>query len=123
MSVKAIRGAIDVEENSSKAILAATKRLLLEIKEKNDLDLDAIINVLFTATPDLNATFPAKAARQLGWTNVPLMCAQEIDVAKALPLCIRVMLLVNTSKDHKIAHIYLGKTTVLREDVTNHQVN
>ncbi|SMB89271.1 chorismate mutase [Desulfonispora thiosulfatigenes DSM 11270] len=72
---------------------------------------------MFTVTPDLNAAFPAKAARELGWTNVPLMCAQEIDVPGAIPFCIRVMLLVNLAQDQQANHIYLGKTTVLREDI------
>lgn len=117
MKVKAIRGAINVEENTNRAILLATRKLLLEVQEKNNLETDEIINVLFTATPDLNAAFPAKAARELGWTNVPLICAQEINVEKALPMCVRVMLLVNYPKNSEIKHVYLGTTDVLRDDI------
>ena len=94
--VRGIRGATSVESNEAATILAATEELLLEIRERNTLDLDLVASALFTVTPDLTAAFPAAAARRIGWQRVPLLNFTEIDVAGGLPRCIRVLIHVNT---------------------------
>lgn len=116
--VRGIRGAITVEENTAEAICSATKKLLLTIKEKNDFDLDDVAGIFFTMTGDLDAAFPARAARELGWLNVPLLCAAELDVPNSLKKCVRVMLFVNTDKKPaEINHIYLKGAANLRADL------
>jgi chorismate mutase len=118
MSVRAIRGAIQVEENSAVAIAAGTKELLAEIVKANSLEVAQIISVLLTATPDLNAAFPAAAAREVGFESTPLLCAVEIDVPGALSRVIRAMVTVETSAPlNEIAHIYLGGAKALRRDI------
>lgn len=118
MSVRAIRGAIQVEENSAVAIAAGTKELLAEIVKANSLEVTQIISVLLTATPDLNAAFPAAAAREVGFESTPLLCAVEIDVPGALSRVIRAMVTVETSAPlNEIAHIYLGGAKALRRDI------
>lgn len=118
MSVRAIRGAIQAEENSVVSISAATKELLLAILEENNLSRGEIISVILTATPDLNATFPAAAAREIGFESVPLLCAVEIDVPGALSRVIRAMVTVNTEVGaSEISHIYLGGAKALRKDI------
>ena len=115
---RCIRGAITVEQNSEEAILSATRELLQEVVSANDLDLDDLASAVFTATPDLNAVFPARAARKLGWTQVPLMCAQEIGVAGALPETVRVLLHWNTDKTpSEVKHLYLRGAFSLRPDL------
>jgi chorismate mutase len=118
MHIRGIRGATTVEENSAGAILQATRELLHEMAEANNVEPDEIAAILFTTTPDLNATFPAEAARQLQWANVPLMSATEIPVRGALPMCIRILVLWNTPRSQEeVVHIYLRGATVLRPDV------
>lgn len=118
MSVRAIRGAIQSEENSVESIGAATKELLLAIIEENKLARSEIISVILTATPDLNATFPAAAAREIGFESVPLLCAVEIDVPGALSRVIRAMVTVNTElKTDEVSHVYLGGAKALRKDI------
>jgi chorismate mutase len=118
MMVRGIRGAITVEENSSRAILAATRELLCALVDRNAITLDQIAAAFFTTTPDLNAEFPAVGARQLGWQHVPLICSHEMNVPGALPACIRVLLLVNTDKaPHEIEHVYLREAVNLRTTV------
>ena len=118
MSVRAIRGAIQAEENSAGSISSATKELLLAILEANQIERGDIISVILTATPDLNATFPAAAAREIGFESVPLLCAVEIDVPGALSRVIRAMVTVETSLlPSSIAHIYLGGAKALRKDI------
>lgn len=118
MSVRAIRGAIQVDENSAQAISSATKELLLAILEANSVQRQEIVSVILTATPDLNATFPAAAAREIGFESVPLLCAVEIDVLGALPRVIRAMVTVETSLQmSEISHIYLGGAKALRRDI------
>src|SRR5690554_1001455 len=96
--VKAIRGATTVEENTEISIINGTKELLEEIVKKNNLPEKNIISALFTMTRDLDAVFPAKAARLLGWTDTPLMCSSEIDVKGSLEKCIRVMIYINCTE-------------------------
>ncbi|MCL0106099.1 chorismate mutase [Peptococcaceae bacterium] len=119
MAVRGIRGAITVEHNTSEEILQVTKELLIEIVNKNDLKIEDICSVFLTLTDDLNAEFPALAARQLGWEHVPLLCAKELSVSHGLPKCIRVMLHVNTDLTQKdIKHVYLRKAASLRPDLS-----
>lgn len=118
MSVRAIRGAVQVEVNSVEAIAYATKALLAEILQANSLSVDDVISVLLTATPDLNAAFPAAAAREVGFEATPLLCAVEIDVPGALPRVVRALATVETSLGAaEISHIYLGGAKALRRDI------
>ncbi|MEN9412230.1 MAG: hypothetical protein RIQ92_667 [Actinomycetota bacterium] len=118
MSVRAIRGATQVEENSAIAIAAGTKELLAEILRANELEVAQVISVLLTATPDLNAAFPAAAAREVGFESTPLLCAVEIDVPGALSRVIRAMVTVETDRTMaEISHIYLGGAKALRRDI------
>jgi chorismate mutase len=118
MSVRAIRGAIQVEANTVTAIHTGVKELLSAILEANSLTPIEVISVILTSTPDLTADFPAAAAREIGFGAVPLLCAAEIDVPGALPRIIRVMVHCESSKRaHEIAHIYLKGATALRKDL------
>jgi chorismate mutase len=118
MSVRAIRGATQVEVNTAEAITAATQELILEILAVNSLVPDDVISVLFTSSPDLNSAFPAAAARSVGFENTPLICSVEIDVPGALPRTIRVMAHVETDlSKNEVAHIYLHGAKALRRDI------
>lgn len=119
MPVRGVRGAITVEQNTQSEILSATKELLIEILERNALhDHAEIVSAIFTTTPDLNASFPAEAARELGMNQVPLLCASEIDVPNALAMVIRVLLHVNSDKlQSEMVHIYLRDAKKLRRDI------
>lgn len=117
--LRGIRGAVTVERNSSEDILSATGELLAAIISENQLVPEDIASAFFTVTADLNAEFPATAARELmGWTYVPMLCATEIDVPGRLGKCIRIMVHVNTTKSQQeLKHIYLRGATVLRRDL------
>ena len=118
MAVRAVRGAITVENNSALDILDATKTLLNKIVDENKIDTCDIISILFSVTKDLNTVFPAAAARQLGWTSIALMCVNEIDVPDGLKRCIRILMHFNTEKGNKdIKHIYLKGAKALRPDL------
>ena len=118
MSVRAIRGAVQIDSNTPEAIAAGTKELLAEILRVNQLSVESVISVLLTATPDLNAAFPAAAASEVGFESTPLLCAVEIDVPGALPRVIRAMATVETSRTvEEIFHIYLGGAKALRRDI------
>lgn len=119
MSTRGIRGAINVTENTPEAILAATKMLLKHILRMNpQLESCDIASIFFTMTPDLTAAFPALAARQMGWVDVPLLCYQEIAVKDSLPMILRVLVLWNTGVPQKdIRHVYLGEAVALRPDL------
>jgi chorismate mutase len=118
MNVRAIRGAIQVDANSVEEIHAGVRSLLTEIMQANDLGVSDVISVIFTATPDLNADFPAAAARDIGFGAVPLICASEIDVPGALTGVIRVMLHCNSEAEaDEISHIYLKGAVALRRDL------
>ena len=122
MTCRGIRGAITVDANQQEAILAATRKLLAHIVETNDLKVDDVASVIFTATPDLDVAAPARAAREMGWTGVPLLCMQEMAVAGALPRCIRVLIHWNTGRPQdQIHHVYLGGARVLRPDLDHGQ--
>ena len=120
MAVRGIRGAITVEENTSQAIVEAAQELLKEIVDRNKINTEDICSVFLTLTDDLNAEFPALAARKkMGWEHVPLLCAKELSVPHGLAKCIRVMMHVNTGLTQKeIKHVYLRKATALRPDLS-----
>ena len=110
-----IRGATTVEENSREAILDATKELLQCIVADNEVKKSQVAAVWFTTTQDLNAEYPALAARRLGWMNVALLCAHEMLVPNSLPMCIRVLMLVNTEKaPQDLKYVYLKGAVGLR---------
>ena len=116
--VRAIRGATQAAANSAEAIGAATKDLLSEMLSANQLHTDDFISVIFTVTPDLTAAFPASSAREVGFTDVPLICSVEIDVPGALERTIRIMAHVETSLTKaEISHIYQGAAKSLRRDI------
>lgn len=116
--MRGIRGAITVDEDSTEAIVAATKQLLCAMIERNGVDLDDIASVLFSLTPDLHAGFPALGARELGWVHVPMLHFTEIDVPGSLGKCIRVLMHVNTRLgQQEIDHVYLDGAVVLRPDL------
>ena len=117
--VRGIRGATTVESNTDEAILQATKELLGKLIEANEIQADDVAAAFFTTTEDLDAEFPAVAARQMGWENVALMCGHEMRVPDALDQCIRVLLLVNTERSpQELSHVYLRRATNLREKGT-----
>ena len=117
--VRGIRGATTVDRNTPEAIVAATRELLEEMAGRNDIRADDVASAWFSTTRDLDAEFPAVAARSdMGWTDVALMCGHEIGVPGSLPHCLRVLLHVNTQRAQKeIQHVYLRGATVLRPDV------
>ena len=118
MPVRGIRGAVNIASNTKEEILTKSKDLLEAILAANRVKPADIAAAIFTLSPDLNADFPAYAARQLGWADVPLMCARELDVPGAMEKVIRVLLLVNSkTPPSKIKHQYLGDTPRLRPDL------
>lgn len=120
MALRGVRGAITIQKDEPGAILAATRELLQAIQAANpSLAPGDLASAWFTVTPDLQAEYPAKAARQIGWDAVPLMCVQEIPVPEGLPRCIRVLLHWNTPlEQNEIHHVYLGEAARLRPDLT-----
>jgi chorismate mutase len=117
---RGVRGAITAGQDTREEILAATRTLLVEMVDANSLDTGDLASAIFTTTADLTAAYPAEAARQLGWTHVPLMCMQEIRVIGGLERCIRVLLHWNTSLEpEEIRHVYLGEAKQLRPDLVN----
>jgi len=118
VTVRAIRGAVQVEANDRDAILEATAELVTAVMNRNDLTPDDVISVLFTMTPDLTAEFPALAARKIGFHAVPLMCATEIPVPGAMPRVVRLMAHVDTDRPRsEIQHVYLRGAAALRLDI------
>ncbi|RFU19238.1 chorismate mutase [Geodermatophilus marinus] len=118
MAVRAIRGATQVDADDREEILAATRELVRTVIERNGLTSEDLISILFTATPDLVAEFPALAARELGLGDVPLMCATEIDVPHALPRVLRLMAHVETPRPRaQVQHVYLRGAVALRRDI------
>lgn len=116
--VRGIRGATTVDQNSRAAILEATQELLGEMIRRNAVVADEVASVWFTTTQDLDAEFPAVAARELGWNNLALMCSHEMDVPGSLPHCLRILLHVNTKcSREEIQHVYLRGAQVLRPDL------
>ena len=119
MVCRGVRGATTVEENSRDAILMATRQLLGLMIRRNGIESKDVASALFTVTKDIDAEFPALAARQLGWIEVPLLCGYEISVQDSLPLCIRVLLHWNTEKTQDdVHHVYIHKAVKLRPDLS-----
>ena len=117
MRLYALRGATTVDRNTSDAILGATEWLMREIMKRNDLDPADVVSCIFTLTEDLDAEFPAVAARTLGFDRVPLLCAREVNVPDALPHVIRVLIHYYADDEHTAKHVYLGEARALRSDL------
>lgn len=116
MITKGIRGAITIEKNTAEAIGNATIKLLNELVAANKIEIGDISHVFFTLTPDLNADFPAKYARiNLQWEDVPMMCFNELSVEGALPMCLRVMIVINCGENFIPEFVYLDGAEVLRK--------
>ncbi|QTM99652.1 chorismate mutase [Sediminibacillus dalangtanensis] len=118
--IRGIRGATTVTENDANEIVANTKELVMEMAEVNKISPDEIATVLISATADINASFPAKALREInGWKYVPVMCMKEIEVPNSLPKCIRVMMTVNShTRQEEVQHIYHNQAVQLRPDLS-----
>ena len=124
MLVRGIRGAITVNSNTKEEIIKFTKELLINLQKENDFKIGDIVSVFFSATSDLNAAFPAQAARELGWDRVPLFDMQEIDVPGSLPGCIRILIQINCQKNQtEIKHCYLRGAEILRKDLVKEILN
>jgi chorismate mutase len=121
MRLFALRGAITVENNDGEEILAATERMVRELLERNQLEADNLVSCIFTVTPDLDAQFPAVAARRIGLNHTPLLCASEIPVPNALPMVIRTLVHYYADEDHTPQHVYLEKARQLRADLDHAQ--
>lgn len=121
MRLFALRGAITVDDNDATQILDATRELMHAVIERNALEPERIVSCLFTVTNDLNAEFPAKAAREMGLDQVPLICAREIDVPGALPRVIRVLAHFYAPDGHRVSHVYLRDAQTLRSDLGSAQ--
>jgi len=118
VAVRAVRGAIQVEANEADTILAGTAELVTEVMSRNKLSTDQVISVIFSATGDLNAEFPALAARKLGFQEVPLLCCSEIPVPGAMPRVVRLMMHVETELSRPaVQHVYLRGAAALRLDI------
>jgi chorismate mutase len=121
MKLRALRGAITVEDNEPDAILSATEELVHAVMERNGLGPDEMVSCIFTCTSDLDAEFPAVAARNLGLSSVPLLCAREIDVPGALPRVIRLLLHCYADPESEPKHVYLRDAESLRRDLKGAQ--
>lgn len=121
MRLFALRGATTTARNDAEEILEATTELMTTLIERNSLSSEHMVSCIFTATNDLDAEFPAVAARRLGLDRVPLLCAREIDVPGSLPRVIRVMLHYYAEPDHVARHVYLREAVVLRADLESAQ--
>jgi chorismate mutase len=121
MRLFALRGAVTVDRNDSEEILGATEWLMREIMQRNELVPEDVVSCLFTLTDDLDAEFPAVAARRLGFDHVPLMCAREVPVPGSLPRVIRVLMHYYAADEHTARHVYLGDARKLRADLDSAQ--
>jgi len=121
MKLRALRGAITVDANEADAILSATEELMREVMGRNALEADDMVSCIFTCTRDLDAEFPAVAARNLGLSSVPLLCAHEIDVPGALPRVIRLLLHCYADPHTEARHVYLRDAEALRRDLQGAQ--
>lgn len=118
MTVRAVRGAIQVDANEREQILEGTSELVAEVLRRNGIDPDDLISIIFTATRDLDADFPAYAARQMGLTDVPLLCTTEIAVPGSMPRVLRLLAHVETERPRgEIRHVYLRGAAALRTDL------
>ncbi|EGG45987.1 MULTISPECIES: chorismate mutase [Streptomyces] len=118
MAVRAVRGAVQLERDEAGHMSEQVGELLTALMERNGLSAEDLISIWFTATPDLHSDFPAVAARKLGLVDVPLICAQEIDIAGAMPRVVRILAHIETDRPRaEIAHVYLGAAAALRKDI------
>ncbi len=118
MWLRGVRGATVAKANTREAIVGATREMLLKIVETNGIEHDDIASAFFSTTRDLNAEFPAIAARQIGWSDAALMCMHEMDVPNSLPMCVRVLVHWNTTKRaNEIKHVYMNGAEKLRPDL------
>ncbi len=119
MACRGVRGATTVESNDRNEILTATRQLVALMIRLNGIESEDVASAIFSATRDLNAEFPALAARQLGWLDVPLLCTHEMDVPGSLPRCIRVLVNWNTDKRQcEVTHVYIKGAEKLRPDLS-----
>lgn len=121
MPIRGVRGATIAKKNAKAEILEATRELLEKMIDSNPgMAPEDLASVLFTVTEDINAVFPAQAAREIGWSQVPLICAKEIPVPDGIEMCIRVLIHWNTERSQtEIKHIYLGESSNLRPDLSS----
>ncbi|MGQ0630479.1 MAG: chorismate mutase [Sporichthyaceae bacterium] len=118
MAVRAIRGAVQLDADEREHMLASVRELISALLERNTITVDDLISIVFTATPDLHSEFPAVGARDIGITDVPLLCAAEIDVAGAMPRVIRILAHAETDlPKSEISHVYLRGAVALRKDI------
>ncbi|MFE9609151.1 chorismate mutase [Streptomyces sp. NPDC006012] len=118
MAVRAVRGAVQLERDEAGHMDEQVRDLLTALLERNGLTADELISIWFTATPDLHSDFPAAAARGLGIVDVPLICAQELDVTGAMPRVVRVLAHIETDRPRShLVHVYLGAAAALRKDI------
>ncbi|MHB0959100.1 MAG: chorismate mutase [Pirellulaceae bacterium] len=118
MHCRGVRGATTVDANTREAILRGARQLLALMIRRNGIEAEDVASAIFSVTPDLDAEFPALAARQLGWLDVPLLCTNEIPVPDSLPRCVRILVNWNTPKSQKaIVHIYIKEAILLRPDL------
>jgi chorismate mutase len=116
--VRGIRGATTLDRDTKEEIISKTKELLVRMKELNDTEGAEVASIFFTMTPDCHACFPAEAARELGWNDIPLICGQELQIDGAMQKVVRVLIHINTDKKREeIKHVYLHGTEKLREDI------
>lgn len=116
---RGVRGATTIKENSREAILTATRQMLALLVRRNELNTADIASAIFTVTKDVNAEFPALAARQLGWLEVPLLCGYEIEVPGSLSMCVRVLVHWNTDRPQSaVQHVYIHDAVRLRPDLS-----
>jgi len=124
MLVRGIRGATTVNSNTKEEIIEITKELLIALQRENNFKIEDIVSVFFNVTSDLNAAFPAQAAREIGWNKVPLLDMQEIEVPGSLPRCIRILVQINCQKSlQEIKHCYLRGAKILRKDLIKENLN
>lgn len=121
MRLFALRGATSVESNTAESILDGTEELIRELMTRNQLEADAMVSCIFTVTEDLDAEFPAVAARRVGLNAVPLMCAREVPVPGSLPRVIRVLVHYYAPEGHRARHVYLHEARALRTDLESAQ--
>lgn len=118
MAIRALRGATTIDEDTSEEVSKYTKELLVQMLARNEVEKENIISILFTSTSDIHSAFPAAAARELGLGDVPLMCAGELDIVNSTPLCVRVMMhLESTLGRAEMRHVYLRGARGLRDDL------
>lgn len=118
MSLRGLRGATTVDADTREEVLARTKELLEQIFARNDVDKEHLVSILFTATSDVHSAFPAAAAREMGLGDVPLICAQELEILESTPLCIRILAHIDTPKSRaELRHVYLWGARDLRDDL------